>query len=421
MRHILLCLSFLSTLLIHAQVPTEVTLQASATTKVVLYINNPQFVGSRMDRVVEDFSSTLKKDLQNSGVFLLSSSPQVDKKNMKEQGIDWLLSYLLVETKSGYELKAEVTDAGSLKIVHEGNYQFGPLAIHNYAHILADDMVMWLTGERGSAFSKITFARQIKPGVKEIFQMDSDGENISQLTQWGSLTIAPSVAQDGRLLYVTYKSGVPEIWGQRSTGGTHERIFPNNPKDRIAFCSSPVWAPDGKRFAFVIGDAQGRSDIAVFDLNTLKVRKLTFNEGINTEPTWNPSGTQLAFTSNRGGGPQLFLMQDDGTNVRQLTFDGTYNASPSWSPLGNMIAFVSRFESKFDLFIFKLSDGKSYQITTSVSSSESPSWSPDGRNLVFIGSKSSGGLLYRSDLSGAIVLPVSNLGLCQSPVWSTKN
>jgi TolB protein len=114
-------------------------------------------------------------------------------------------------------------------------------------------------------------------------------------------------------------------------------------------------------------------------------------------------------------------MEDDGTNVRQLTFDGAYNASPSWSPLGSMIAFVSRFEGKFDLFIFKLTDGKSYQITTGVSSNESPSWSPDGRSLVFIGSRSSGGAIYRSDLSGASVLPISNLGLCQSPVWSIKN
>ena len=421
MRLALFCALISLNLLLDAQVPTEVSLQASATTKVVLHIDAPQFINSGTDRVVDDFSATLRKNLQNSGVFLLSSSTVVDKKKMKEQGIDWSLTYAIAETKTGYEMKAQVTDAGSMNVVHEVVYQFGVLAIHNYAHILADDMVMWLTGERGSAFSRITFSRQIRPGVKELFQMDSDGENITQLTKWGSLSIAPSVAKDGRLLYVTYKSGGPEIWGQKLVGGAHEKIFPSDLRERPSFCSSPVWSPDGKRFAFVLGDTQGRSDIALYDLTTLKVRKLTFNEGINTEPSWNPSGTQIAFTSNRGGGPQIFLMEDDGTNVRQLTFDGTYNASPSWSPLGDMIAFVSRFEGKFDLFIFKLSDGKSYQITTAVSSNESPSWSPDGRSLVFIGARTSGGTIYRSDISGASVQPISNLGLCQSPVWSPKN
>ncbi len=420
MRQISFLIAISLTSLLVSQVPTEVSLKVSASSKIVLHIDEPQFVGAGIERAVKDFSVTLAMNIKNSSVFLMSSSKLIDKKDMKDQGIDWLLTYTIIETPSGFEVKAQITDAGSLKVIHEGRYQFGALAIHNYAHILADDIVMWLTGEKGSAFSKITFARQIKPGVKELFQMDSDGENIIQLTRWGSLTLAPSVAKDGRLLYVTYKAGMPEIWGQKSVGGPQVRIFPNDSRDRSSFYSSPVWSPDGKRFAFVMGDAQGRSDIALYDFTNLKFRKLTSSQGINTEPTWNPGGTQIAFTSNRSGGPQIFLMEDDGTNVRQLTFDGTFNASPSWSPLGDMIAFVSRFEGKFDLFIFKLAEGKAYQITTGISSNESPSWAPDGRSLVFIGSRSSGGTLYRSDISGASLFQVSNLGQCQSPVWSSK-
>lgn len=152
MRQILFLIILSINLLLDAQVPTEVSLQASASTKVVLHVDTPQFVGSGIDRVVEDFSTTLRKDLQNSGVFLLSTSSLADKKNMKERGIDWSLTYIIGETESGYEMKAQVTDAGSLNVIHEVKYQFGVLAIHNYAHILADDMVMWLTGEREAPF-----------------------------------------------------------------------------------------------------------------------------------------------------------------------------------------------------------------------------------------------------------------------------
>ena len=102
------------------------------------------------------------------------------------------------------------------------------------------------------------------------------------------------------------------------------------------------------------GDRRGNTDIVVLDMATGRVRQLTDSNCINTDPSWNPAGTQLAFTSDREGGPQVYLMGDDGSNVRRLTQEGTYNGSPAWSPSGAMVAYVSRFEGKFDLFVYKL-------------------------------------------------------------------
>ena len=44
------------------------------------------------------------------------------------------------------------------------------------------------------------------------------------LTAYKSLTLSPTVAPDGRVAYVTYKGGAPEIWGQRTAGGPHMRL-----------------------------------------------------------------------------------------------------------------------------------------------------------------------------------------------------
>ena len=96
----------------------------------------------------------------------------------------------------------------------------------------------------------------------------------------------------------------------------------------------------------------------ILDVDSGRVKRLTDGGCINTEPSWNPNGTQIAFTSDREGNPQVYLMEDDGSNVRRLTFEGGYNASPAWSPNGAMVAYVSRFEGKFDLFVHKLGEGK---------------------------------------------------------------
>jgi TolB protein len=284
------------------------------------------------------------------------------------------------------------------------------------AHALADEMVKWLTGESGVASSRFLFIRQTAPLVKELFQMDRDGANVVQLTRFGSLTLAPSVASDGRVAVVTYKGGSPEIWGQRKPGGAFERFYPQSGEIAV-LVSSPAWSPDGRKLAFVLGDRRGNTDIMVMDVATGRARRLTDGMGINTEPCWNPSGTQLAFTSDREGGPQVYLMQDDGTSIRRLTGEGAYNATPAWSPKGDMVAYVSRFEGRFDLFVYKLGEGKAYQITTGVGTSESPSWSPDGRNLVFSSNRSGAMQLYSTSLDGRQVDRVSPLAPVQSPRW----
>jgi TolB protein len=289
--------------------------------------------------------------------------------------------------------------------------------LRRIAHKLADDLVQKLTGTAGVSTSRVVFVRQISPGVKELFQVDRDGAAPVRLTDYQSLTLSPTVSEDGRVAFMTYKGGSPEIWGQRKPGGPMVKLYPlsGNPQGH---CYAPAWSPDGRRMAFCQGDRRGNSDIMILDVESGKVRRLTDGNCINTEPAWNPTGNQLAFTSDREGGPQIYLMEDDGSNVRRLTREGTYNASAAWSPTGAMIAYVSRFEGKFDLFVYKLGEGKSYQITTGVASSESPSWSPDERRIVFTSGSRGGMQLYTTDLSGNTLHKLTTFDGCQSPKWT---
>lgn len=400
---------------------TEVVLSATSSAKLVLAMTSPKVTGLDEAVVGTEFTAVLKRDLDETGVIaMLQERLPADAAPVvawKEAGAQWLLSTRLSKAANGdLQLEASALDTAAEKSVFTRTYNANRIVPLRYlAHYLADDLVGRLTGEKGVASSRIVFVRQVSPGVKEIFQVDRDGAGLLQLTRHGSLTLSPTVAADGRLAYVTYKGGAPEIWGQRRKDGPHEKFFPTSGGGGLV--SSPVWSPDGKRLAFVQGDRRGNSDIMVLDLGTGRARRLTDGNGINTEPSWNPNGNQIAFTSDREGGPQVFLMQDDGSNLRRLTGEGLYNASPAWSPNGAMVAYVSRFEGKFDLFVYKLGEGKAYQITTGVSTSESPAWSPDERRLVFTSNRFGSSQIFTTDLSGRQIVRLTELAGCQSPRW----
>lgn len=419
-----------------AQAPAqEVVLSASAGSRLGIAVPLPQVSGFSEDVAHREFHEVLLRDLEDSGPFavLRDKHPKAaEAANMKawlESGTDWLVvlrvgrPMLDGSEKLGrlaadeLEVVAQVTDVKSAKAVFTKKYRGKDAALRRIAHSLADDLVARLTGDKGVAGTRILFVRQLTPLIKEVFSIDRDGSNVVQLTHHKSLTLSPTVAADGRLAYMTYKGGPPEIWGQRKAGGSFERLFPTKTGPQGP-CMAPAWSPDGKRLVFVQGDRRGNTDIMVLEVESGRVRRITDSNCINTEPTWNPAGTQIAFTSDRDGTPQVYLMEDDGSNVRRLTTEGSYNASPSWSPSGAMIAYVSRFEGKFDLFVYKLGEGKAYQVTTGVASSESPDWSPDERRLVFSSGSRGGMQLYTTDLSGNTLRRLTDFAGCQSPKWT---
>jgi TolB protein len=133
---------------------------------------------------------------------------------------------------------------------------------------------------------------------------------------------------------------------------------------------------------------------------------------------WNPAGNRLAFTSDRDGSVQIYIMDDDGTGVRRLDLGGSYNSSPAWSPDGSMIAYVSRLDNdNFDIFVYRFGEPYSFQITTGFDNSENPAWSPDSRHLIFSSTRAGGNQLYATDLAGSRVERVLDRAGCQQPVW----
>ncbi|MCL1909177.1 MAG: hypothetical protein FWG12_07430 [Holophagaceae bacterium] len=418
-------LAAVSAIIVFAQEnPTRTEIELSATVRKIAIAAAPATViNLNSDQVQREFVETLKNDLEaiQSIAVLRSGLPSgSDPESYSlwlEAGCEWLLTSKMSQAEgNSVVVEALVFDVRSGGRVMSTTKNGTASGYRHLAHLVADAIEEFLTGVPGVASSRIVFCKEDAVGIKEIYQADRDGSNLVRITNRRTLTMSPTMSNDGRLAYLSY-SPRPTIWGQKVPGGPHVRLYPLG--DDMSFnVYTPVFSPDGSRIAFVQTNGIGGTDIMLLEVASGRIRRLTSLNAINSEICWNPAGTQIAFTSGRAGSPQLYVMEDDGTNVRSLNIDGTYNASPAWSPDGSMIAFVSRFEDNFDLFVYRLGDPNPYQITTGFSNSENPAWSPDSRHLIFSTTRDDGkNSLYITDLSGIRIMRALDIVGCQQPIW----
>ena len=106
-------------------------------------------------------------------------------------------------------------------------------------------------------------------------------------------------------------------------------------------------------------------------------KNLTRGNGDNVSPSWSPNGAQIAFVSNRAGGPQIYIMNADGSGQRRLTMAGAYNSTPDFGPDG-LVVFAGMDGGHSDLFTVDMA-GNIRRLTQGQGSNKDPVWSPDGR------------------------------------------
>ena len=95
-----------------------------------------------------------------------------------------------------------------------------------------------------------------------------------------------------------------------------------------------------------------------------------------------PTG-RIAFTSNRDGNQEVYLMSADGGDQINLTNDAGGDTGPWWSPDGERIAFVSERDGFLDIYIMNADGSELQQLTNSPAEDGGVRFSPDGRQIAF--------------------------------------
>jgi imidazolonepropionase-like amidohydrolase/Tol biopolymer transport system component len=166
-------------------------------------------------------------------------------------------------------------------------------------------------------------------------------------------------------------------------------------------------SPDGRRVVF---DLMG--DLYEIPISGGEAKPLTRGVAWDEQPRYSPDGTRIAFTSDRGGGDNIWVMRRDGSPPRAVTKE-TYRLlnSPAWTPDGQYIAARKHFTSTRsagagEIWLYHWTGGEGVQMTrrrTDQKDEGEPAFSPDGRYLYWSLDVTPGRVFeYNKDSNGEI-------------------
>jgi Tol biopolymer transport system component len=175
--------------------------------------------------------------------------------------------------------------------------------------------------------------------------------------------------------------------------------------------AKPDWSPDGKQIVFSSDEnwtSSGGTDEGDCDLYVTSVdgsgtpRKLTNGPGCESNPSWSPDGTKIAFTRDADGDLDIYVIdacceEGDTNEPQQLTDDDLDDTDPSWSPDGTKIAFTRSVRDtetnivtndpvkppEADVYKMDADGSGQTRLTYSKATEAQPTWSPDGTKIAF--------------------------------------
>ncbi|MFQ5634385.1 MAG: amidohydrolase family protein [Gammaproteobacteria bacterium] len=215
-----------------------------------------------------------------------------------------------------------------------------------WLHEGAELSVSALPGGDRIVFGLVSRAWTVKPAEGLAAQLTDDHE-IAQ---------RPVLSPDGRLFaYETIRGGVRQIMVQPVDGGAPRQVTFGSFHHR-----SPAWSPpnaalggNGNRL-IMSSNRGGRYGIWEVDVDTLRLRQLTFASHDAREPAWNEDGTRIAYVTDTSRGTALYAARP-GEDPQLLLEERARIRAPAWRPGGGLLTYVRQRRGDHQLRMLILS------------------------------------------------------------------
>jgi len=269
----------------------------------------------------------------------------------------------------------------------------------------------------------------------DIWTLDVASGAMSRLV---TAAFGPAWSPDGkRLAFDAAWAGPRRIWIS-DTAGLNPRQITSDSSEAVIH-AGPRWSPDGRRLVFrrIEGTT---SDLLTADVASAATARLTQDAPAELDPAWSPDGQWIYFSSDRGGGMNVwrqrvgadgrpgaleqlstgagadvepapapdghrlaFAVRGLNSDVWQLPVSPTTGAATgpptpvivttrvesrgAWSPDGRTIAFNSDRLGEMSIWLHDVASGADRRLTSGPGGDYQPQWAPDGRTLAFFSAR----------------------------------
>lgn len=322
--------------------------------------------------------------------------PALDFKRFQIAGSDILITSYWPKGDSGsvpVQMRAFETNSGG-RLFGKEYSNVNASDLPEVADRFCADLLEALTGNGDFFRSTLAFIKKTGKMAANVWIVKPTGRDLRQVTNMPGEALSPCWSPDGRFVVFSHidpKSHALGVW-DRSSGRVQMIRFPGN------VVIGPAFTPDNK---VAVALSKGRYPV-IYLLNHVfkKERVLEEHNSINVSPTFDKTGTKMAFTSSRLGGPQIFLKDLGSGSVSRVSQAGTYNTEANLSPDGTLVVFSRMTEYGQRIFVQDLVTGIERQITFGPGSDEQPSFCADSYFIAFSSTRGGGHHIYLTTRHG---------------------
>jgi Tol biopolymer transport system component len=255
--------------------------------------------------------------------------------------------------------------------------------------------------------STVAFARFSRRGAKVAFFLvpTAGGEPVRR-TEWAEPTAGLTWTPDSReLLYSSADSSGVRMYRISAAGTEPGRLISELPITASAPSVSRPRAGGTFRLAFVSGFAD--VGLRLIDLHAAAharidaAQQFCDSARMDTPGRFSRDGAQVAFASNRGGSPQVWVANRDGSALRRLTELGAASVNVgSWSPDGRQVVFDAVVNGNADIYVASTDASLPRRLTSATATESDPEWSRDGRWIYYVSDASGRSEIWRMPAEG---------------------
>ena len=161
----------------------------------------------------------------------------------------------------------------------------------------------------------------------------------------------------------------------------------------------PAYSPDGRRIAFS-SDRGGSYDIWVMDLDGSRQVRLTSMRGDERLPRWSHDGRRIAFLSILREKTDIWTIRIDGLELTNLTDDEAVERNFEWSPVEDVLAYDSSWGENSGIWLSRFPLKRAIRV---VNDGMCPSWTPDGQEILYSSTRDGFAKIFSLNLGSGVI------------------